>query len=89
MAIQATVSVIYSYTPDGVGPLSVPSAQSYEIVISPVMNQTANLTMPGGNTVTLANLTTLNTQIATGLTAVMTAQPQIVSQISGWTTGNP
>lgn len=89
MAIQAIVSVTYCYVPDGAGPLSVPSAQSLDIMLMPAgpAVSTANLTMPGGNTVTLANLTTLNTQIATGLTAALTTAN--VAQILGWVTGNP
>lgn len=92
MAIQATVKVTYQFTPDGAGPLSVPSAQSLSFVLMPAGPQSiagTNLTMPNGNTVTLANLTTLNTQIATALTAYLTANPANVTTIAGWPTGNP
>lgn len=87
MAIQAIVSVTYAYVPDGASAMSVPSAQSLEINLSPAgpAASSANLTMPSGNTVTLANLTTLNTQIATGLTAALTAA--VVAQIAAWPTG--
>lgn len=92
MAIQATVRVTYQFVPDGAGQLSVPSAQSLTATLFPSGPQSVigtNLTMPNGNTVTLANLTTLNTQIATALTAYLTANPTAVSTVAGWPTGNP
>ncbi len=89
MALQAIVSVTYAYVPDGASQMSVPSAQSLEVNLSPAgpAATTSNLTMPSGNTVTLGNLTTLNTQVATALTAYLTANPSLVTQMAAWPTG--
>lgn len=89
MAIQALVKVTYCYVPDGAAQLSVPSAQSVAITLSPAgpSATTSNLTMPNGNTVTAGNLSTLNGLIADALDAYLTANPTVVTNMAAWPTG--
>lgn len=93
MAIQAIVNVTLCFVPDGANAMSVPSAQSLDLSLSPsgstpggTASTGANLTMPGGNTVTAGNLTTLATQIATALTAQFTTAANLAT-VGGWPTG--
>ena len=90
MAIAAQVYVRLNFVPDGAGPMSVPAAQSIMVGYSYPQNTTGAAiplqVMPGGDTVSVANLNTLATTIGT---ALQTAFAAVEPVVAGWPTGGP
>ena len=82
MAIYAVVTVRLSFTPEGAGPMSVPTAQS-EVVGYPLIPYQL---CPGGNTASAANLSTLGSNIGTAVQTAFTS-PGFQATIAGWGTG--
>lgn len=81
MAYAATVILQMAWIGDGVGPLSVPSAQSTEFTLPLTF-------MPGGDTVSTTNTNTLGTTLGTLIqTTLATTATQAL--LTGWATGNP
>jgi hypothetical protein len=77
-----TGSFSISWVGDGVGSLSVPSAQTLKVSIP--RSQAGQVPVPGGDAPSTANISTACTTAATALAAQLNAN---IGQIQGFATG--
>lgn len=82
MAYVLTGKFNISWVGDGVGPMSVPSAQTLQATVGP--GQATEVVVPGGDSPTTGNVSTACTTLAAALAAILNAN---IGQIQGFATG--
>ena len=88
MSIQLVAKISAVWVPDGVGAMSVKSAQKLDVVVDfPPNANLGPILVPGGNTPSAANITTALNSLASAVTAIM-GNTVNLAIIDGWVTGS-
>lgn len=90
MAYSITCLVNISYVPDGAGPVSIPSMQTFTVALgsgpwgTPGTGVYDGIQVPGGNAPSTGNVSTACTNMATAVATQLNAN---IGTIQGWATG--